>query len=927
MGKHDDHEILQDLLNIAGVGWWKANLTTRQYHCSDFLCDLFGLTQGEVLTFDAYRLMVDEDYREFVFGDVNAISSLAHLNRAYPMYSRTGEKRWIRTKVARIVQDEQGNRIVYGVTLIVDDIEVETIKEELAHIKEQLVKQQTMSSSLSHFIRENDPVLGIMSIQADLLRLFDAQRTYICEYDETLQYHSCIYETPAEGIASEKDIRQRIPSEITPYCAEHILNGRPVFINSTDEPPLGAEADCEIFRAMGVKSFLIVPLMLGDTVWGFGGIDLMNHTQLWSKEDSIWLSSMGSLVSICLQLTKARNEALRERTFLTDLFRYMPLGYTRLRKVYDEVGYTVDYEVLEANEMSSMLVGTPLNTYAGKLISENHFDHIPMIGSILEGMEEDAYKDMEMKVNQTGRDCRCIAYQSKKDEVVILLLDTTETVYTRDALDKSELLFRNIFASIPVGVEIYDKDGFVIDTNKRDLEIFGIQREDIIGLNLFNNPHVTAEIQEKLYTMDEFDLQVDYSYDLANSYCKTDLTGQIELLVKVRRLYDKKGAPNGWITIYIDNTAQSNAAKRLQGFENLFRLISDFAKVGYAKLNFVNRQGYAIKQWYKNMGEAEDTPLSEVVGVYSKIHPEDRKDFLAFFPEAMAGRKTNYRNEVRVLVPGKTNKWNWVRVHIVVTELKPEAGIMEIVGINYDITELKATEEKLIEAKEKAEEADRLKSAFVANMSHEIRTPLNAIVGFSGMLMETEDLEERKEYINIVEENNALLLQLISDILDLSRIEAGIFDFTQTEVDLNGLCEDIVRAFQLKVSPDVKLYFDVNYSDYSVIADRHRLHQIISNFVNNAVKFTSKGSIRVNYEVEEQVVRFSVTDTGLGISWEKQSQVFERFVKLNGFIQGTGLGLPICKNIVEQMGGEIGVDSEPGQGSRFWFTLPNIRPE
>ena len=237
--------------------------------------------------------------------------------------------------------------------------------------------------------------------------------------------------------------------------------------------------------------------------------------------------------------------------------------------------------------------------------------------------------------------------------------------------------------------------------------------------------------------------------------------------------------------------------------------------------------------------------------------------------------------------------------------------------------ELLKSEKDLRVAKDRAEESNRLKSAFLANMSHEIRTPLNAIVGFSSLMVDTEDMEERRQYMDIVEENNDLLLQLISDILDLSKIEAGTFDFTEREVDVNLLCEDIVLAMRMKARPNVEILFDRHLPECRIMSDRNRLHQVISNFVNNALKFTEEGNIRVGYDqLDEAHLCFYVADTGIGIEPEMQNEIFERFVKLNSFVHGTGLGLSICRSIVEQLGGEIGVDSEPEKGSCFWFTLP-----
>lgn len=235
---------------------------------------------------------------------------------------------------------------------------------------------------------------------------------------------------------------------------------------------------------------------------------------------------------------------------------------------------------------------------------------------------------------------------------------------------------------------------------------------------------------------------------------------------------------------------------------------------------------------------------------------------------------------------------------------------------------------ELLNAKEYAEETNRLKSAFLANMSHEIRTPLNAIVGFANLLGMVDNEEEKQEFINIINTNSDLLLQLINDILDMSRIEAGLLEFNMGEMDVNSLCESIVKTMQLKAKPGVKVIFDQHLPLCRIMNDSKRLHQVISNFVNNAIKFTTEGSIKVGYEqVDNGHLRFHVTDTGTGIEPNKCGKVFDRFVKLNSFVHGTGLGLPICKSIITQLGGEIGVTSELGKGSTFWFVIPIIPPE
>ena len=250
--------------------------------------------------------------------------------------------------------------------------------------------------------------------------------------------------------------------------------------------------------------------------------------------------------------------------------------------------------------------------------------------------------------------------------------------------------------------------------------------------------------------------------------------------------------------------------------------------------------------------------------------------------------------------------------------------LLLIAAIVYYIRILRKAYSRLSEAVEKAEQANQLKSAFLANMSHEIRTPLNAIVGFSNMLPHTEDPVEMREYADIIETNTDLLLQLINDILDLSKIEAGTFDFYPSSIDVNQTMEEIEQSMRLRLkNSDVTLAFTERLPGCLFYIDKNRLIQLLANFVNNAIKFTQTGTICMGYRMTDtDTIYFYVSDTGCGMSNEQCEHVFERFVKYNPFIQGTGLGLSICRTIVERLGGKIGVDSEEGKGSTFWFTLP-----
>ena len=732
----------------------------------------------------------------------------------------------------------------------------------------------------------------------------------------------------APGVAPEKEMLQGVQADSLPWWTSQIMAQKPVLLETLGQLPEHAYAEYEILARQNIKSLMVTPLVANDQVWGYMGIDLVDRTRMWTNEDYQWFSSLANVISICIELRKTKDEAVRERTFLSNLFRYMPLGYVRMSIVCDEKDNPYGYYVTDANSIFADFLGKPASTFIGKTASSFSREAAPRLEYLLDIVNTGTHKEMDMCFELTNKHCHVVIYSPEKNEVVALFLDTTDSVQTHLALDHSEKLFKNIFANIPAGVEIYDKDGFLVDINNKDMEIFGVRdKQDVIGVNLFENPNVSAQLAERIQTEDMVDFRLNYAFDRTEGYYSTSKQPKdvIHLYTKVSKVYDSKGNFTGYAMINIDNTERIDAMSRICDFENFFLLISDYAKVGYAKLNLLDRKGYAIKQWYKNMGEDENTQLADVVGIYSKMYPSDRRRMLEFFCKARVGEAKHFQGEMRIERPGEKGKWNWVRTNVVVNLFEPENGQIELIGVNYDITELKETEAMLIEAKEKAETADRLKSAFLANMSHEIRTPLNAIVGFSSLMGETGDMEEKRQYMAIIEENNDLLLQLISDILDLSKIEAGTFDFVEKELDVNVLCEDIVRFMKMKAKPGVEVLFDRHLPECRIVSDRNRLNQVIANFVNNAIKFTTAGSIRVGYnKVDETHLRFYVADTGLGIEPEMQAQIFDRFIKLNTFVHGTGLGLSISKSIIEQLGGTIGVDSEPGKGSCFWFVLPIV---
>ena len=796
MGKIQENDArLQQLVSMARIGWWEVDFDEGVYYCSEFVADLLGI-EGNKISAKDFANLICENYRERILEEFRSFRMMEIYEQVFPIHSKYGMM-WVSTKVGEKRITKEGHVRVMGMLQCISRQRMNMQEQTVDRLNSLLSRLNGISKSLLDFLHSDDITLVINKILKEVLRQFQADRTYIFELDRKLHTEVCTYEIAVEGIKERKVLLSESSIDYASWWTGQILAGNPIILFTLNLLPDSAGADKRRLEEYGVKSTMVVPLNSKDGVWGYIGVDMVREHRNWCNEDYQWFVSLGNIISICMELRRSESEARLEKAYL-----------------------------------------------------------------------------------------------------------------------------QNIYKNLPAGIELYDKDGFMTDLNDKEMEIFGLRhKEDVIGLNLFDNPLLPQGLKDKLKAGAPIDMSFNYDFDRLDGYYSTSRTGTISLISKFAPLYDALGNLINILLINIDNTETTNAYSKIQDFEEFFTLIGNYAKVGYAHFNALKCDGYAVNSWYRNIGEKEGTPLNEIIKVHSHFHPDDRRMMLRFFDQVLIREASHLRRDVRILREDGT--YTWTRVNVMVRDFRPEDGIIDMVCVNYDITELKETERKLIAARDKAEELDRLKSAFLANMSHEIRTPLNAIVGFSSLLTETEDMKDRKQYMAIVQENTELLLQLISDILDLSKMESGAFEFVKSDTDVNLLCSEIIRSLRMKVPAGVELVFEKCLPECHVWADKNRLNQVISNFINNALKFTFSGSITLGYYRQtDGYLRFYVRDTGMGIPRNKIKTVFDRFVKLNSFVHGTGLGLSICKSLVEQMGGTIGVESEEGEGSCFWFTYP-----
>lgn len=480
---------------------------------------------------------------------------------------------------------------------------------------------------------------------------------------------------------------------------------------------------------------------------------------------------------------------------------------------------------------------------------------------------------------------------------------------------RMENMFRKALDRVTDSIMAVSLSGSLLYVNEHYIRIHGLKKDwnkyTVFDLPVsFNTPIL---FKEMIHRIRKANGNYTYTKNYHNVQSGTDGILQVSAFI----MEDENDEECLWL-FGKDVTDLMHSHDELNEKNRLLSAIMDNVPVSL----FVKDTGDNFRYLYWNKGfvKISHIPESAALGHTDfEIFPhyEDAEKFRRDDMEVLRTGKRLETQESYVAANGETRIVETVKALI---PLEGRAPL--IIGVSLDITSFEAIEEELIRARIKAEESDRLKTAFLANMSHEIRTPLNAIVGFSRLMGTAPTDEEERMYSDIINQNSEILLQLINDILDLAKIEAGTLEFVKVSVELGELFRNLYEIHKEHTQEGVQLILDEIRVPIVIHEDKNRLMQVLTNLINNANKFTSEGQIHIGYTLENGLIRFYVKDTGIGISEEKQKAVFGRFVKLNNFVQGTGLGLSICKMIVERFGGEIGVNSVIGEGSEFYFTIP-----
>ena len=603
-------------------------------------------------------------------------------------------------------------------------------------------------------------------------------------------------------------------------------------------------------------------------------------------------------------------------------------------KNFDGVSFKEKYAVRILDSLPDMLTVFNHEEMGIEVVSNEETNHVGVSNNDFKGMRmqdmvpKEAYHNIHnnlQKVISTGRgstahheldvDGTLHYYENRifpldEEYVLIMCRDISERVATQQNLE----IFKRVLDKVSDSILAVSVDGTLVYANRQFIEEYGVKEE--LGTQK------VYDLPVSLNTKEIFDKRVQEIRDNG---------GNFAYRAKYTRVGETKLRVHQVSAFMIQNQGEEMIWFFTQDITDVIKNRDELRELNYLMDAILNNipvylfvkdpeDDFRYLYWNKAFASHSKIPASKALGHTDfEVFPE-HENAEKFHRDDLELIRTRERMEMQETYVTATGETRIVQTLNTLVSLEGRAPL--IIGISWDITNMQNIEQELVQARIKAEQSDRLKTAFLANMSHEIRTPLNAIVGFSRLMTIADNAEDEKLYSDIINQNSEILLQLINDILDLAKIEAGTLEYIRYPMDLGELCRNVYEMHKDRVQTGVVLILDNKDTSLIINEDQNRIMQVVTNLITNAIKFTFKGEIRFGFEVREEYIDFYVKDTGMGISEEKIKMIFERFVKLNTFVQGTGLGLAICRVIVEKLGGEITAESKLNEGSTFRFTIP-----
>lgn len=890
-----------------GVALWDFDMNTQLLTISTEVAKRYNLPKT-VYVFSDFLKLVPEEYLD----SMNFERKITEIHMPINTDTEKGVV-WLDLIVVNTFKDDDGHMHQVGAVREMTSDEIDSFADS-SGVSSMEVSE--LVNSVSLMLEEQTFDAGVHKILESVNSQINGITALVAKWNEDEEF---------ENIDTIGAFLRRENKEILPH--QHLYSsmlrdacemGIDIVANDIQEL-VNYQREMAFFEHNGLNSVIVKPILKQDgTAWGVMAISRKRITK-WSPFDMNWVSLLSRAISLCLKHTE-RLQQSQDQLYINS-FACRNTGTNTW--LWNCVTGVVDMTLYNGDETNTIQMDLE------DIISLTHPNDQNRMRSQYEAILDGKTTDFKLKVRQRGFRTNDYQWRELHGRVTSIspLGDALTVVGTSRDIDQEERVNiavkkrmdrQNIvYNKLPVGVAFFGVNGECLYINQTNIDLFAVEGP-ISNMNLFRDPNFTDEQRDEIRNSEQCIINMQYDFSSLDGYVKSKTVGKKNFTMRISKYYIH-GKMGGYLSVLTDNTDAVMQHQRLKEFDLYMKEIGSFAHLG---LCFYDEdRGFATEQWNENLGLPANLAYKPDMDYFVNIADEDRDELLTRVDELRFGNVNTMQMDVRL--KGHSAVQRWIRLHFARNEFSSS-----ISSISMDITQAKEYERMLMDARARAEQADALKTQFVANISHELRTPMNAIVGFSDLLIQSEDLEERQKIVDIIHANSDLLLQLVSDILDLSRVESGNVDLQYGEENADNLCECIHESMSMKVPKGVDFMYEKNDApDVTCFVDRRRVTQVVTNFIGNAFKFTTKGYVKLWYDVVDNNLRFHVVDTGKGIPKAQQEHVFETFVKLDAFAIGTGLGLAICRVLAKKMGGSIQMESEEGVGSHFWLTVPIITDE